>query len=297
MDQPRLDQSSNTYTEIPTPKVSSPKHGGKNSCRGTACDDNGNGDVSDADAGEPDDEGEGDAEGDAFAPSDRAIYEHGDQAGRTSDRFFDRTSTFDENRSNAPSPFKDQFETTKARLIVSDSDDDYYNGVDFISGAEEDESGVEQLEERNIIESEEVPANFEASDGWEGFDINEGSFLEDVPLIGRTDSYISDSEVDLHLSASIFDKVPSPMPPSPCPRRVHFIDETLPLSNDSDRNADEGDIDDLFSRNSAPHKSPGENLDSGGLSLGHEDDDGSCAGNSSGYESESHDLILCTKLT
>ncbi|KAF6225644.1 hypothetical protein HO133_009644 [Letharia lupina] len=294
--QPRLDQSSNTYTERPTPKNSSPKHGGGQASCSTSSDDDADGDVSNLDAAEPDEESDDDGEGDAFALSGRAIKGDGDQAGRSKEDVGDRESTFEGKKSHGPTASKGKTKITKARPTLRDSDDDVYNRVDLISDSEEDEPNVEQLEERNIIESEEAdglntePAYLDASDGWEGFELEDGLFLEDVPYFderyGRTDSNILDSEMELFQSASIFDGFPSPPPPSPSPRRVRFKEPISQLSNDSDMDSDRGDINVLFSPVVTPTVPSGGDLDLGGPYLDYEDDDGSSVGSSSGYETD-----------
>ena len=298
---PQLDQSSSNYTERPTSKSSSPKRGGGHTSRSTSSDDDADGDVSNADAAEPDDESDEDGEGDAFAPSDRAIEKHGDQAGHINGDVPGRESVFGGKQSHASTAFEAKSKTIKARITVGDSDDDVYNRVDLISDSEEDEPNVEQVEERNIIESEEAddlntaPAKSEALDGWEGFELDDGLFLEDVPFFdeqyGRTDSNILDSELELFQSASIFDQFPLPSPPSPSPRRVRFKEPIPQLSNDSDLDSDNGDINVLFSPVSTSIVPSGEQLDLGGPYLDHGGDDGSSAGSSSGYESGLHDLI------
>ena len=303
---PRLDQSSNTYTEIPIPNNSSPKRGGGHASRSSSSDDDADGDVSNADAAEPDEDSDEDGEGNAFAPPGRAIEHHGDQAGRINGDVFDRESTFQGKKGHGPAAFmgsKDK--TIDASFTARDSDDDVYNRVDLISDSEEDEPNVEQLEERNIIESEEAddlntaPAYLGASDGWEGFEVDDSLFLEDAPFFderyGRTDSTIVDSEIEFRQSASIFDGFPSPPPPSP--RRVRFKEPISQLSNDSDIDSDNGDINVLFSPVATPTVPSGGDLDLGGPYMDNEGDDRSSVGSSSGYESGLLDLILSTKLT
>lgn len=296
---PRSDRSSNTYTETPISNDSSPKQGGVYASRSPSNDDDADGEVSTAGAVESDEESDEDGEGDAFAPSGRAIDEHGDQAGRNSEGVCDRESIVEGKKSHG---------STEARLALRDSDDDVYNRVDLISDSEEDEPNIEHLEERNIIESEEAddldtaPAHLEtALDGWEGFELEDGLFLEDVPFFheryGHTDSNILNTEMELFQSASIFDGFPSSPPPSPSPRRVRFKEPISQLSNDSDMDSNNGDINVLFSPVVTSAAPSGGGLDLGGPHVEYEDDDGSSVGSSSGYESRLHDLILCAKLT
>lgn len=294
--QPRLEGDSNLHTEKLTAQNSSPKHAGGNSSPSASNDDEADGDVSNADAAESDEESDEDGEGDAFAPSGRAIEEHGDQAGHANEGVSDHKSKFEGRGSQDPSAFTGKTDVTEARLSLRDSDDDVYNRVDLISDSEGDEPNVEQLEERNIIESEEAdnlnaaPAYPEASDGWEGFELEDGLFLEDAPFFdeqyGRTDSNILDREMELFQSASIFDEFPSPPPPAPSPRRVRFKEPITQLSDDSDMDSDNGDINVLFSPFAAPTAPSGGDLDLGGTYLEHENDDGSSVGSSSGYETD-----------
>lgn len=293
--QPQLDQSSNHYAEGPSPKDSSLERGGENVSRIVSSGDDADGDVSNADAAEPDEESDENGESDAFAPSGRAIEEHGDQAGRTNVEDVSDPELAPKGKKNhGPTTLNGNTETTEAR-DVRDSDDDVYNRVDEISDSEEDEPNVEQLEERNIIESEEADdintaSCPETSDGWEGFELEDGLFLEDVPFFDeqyhRTDSNILDSDMELFQSTSIFDGFPSPPLPVPSPRRVRFKEPLLQLWSGSDMDSDHGDINVLFSPVATPNVPSGRDLDLGGPYLGDEYDDGSSVGNSSGYETD-----------
>lgn len=286
--QPRIDQSSDTHAERPLFDNSSPQRVGGNAARIESSDDDADGDISNGDAADPDDESDEDGEGDAFAPSDRATEGNGDQAGHINGDNFDGESTRDREQSLGTRAFKGQTTITEAKLAVGDSDDDIYNGVDLISDSEEDEPNVEQLEERNIIESEEAdhlntaPSNFETSDVWEGFELDDISH-GDVPFFDeqyyRTDSNILDFGTQLFQSANVFDELPSPPAPSPSLRRVRFKE---PISNDSDMDSDNGDINVLFS----PVVPSGGDWDLGGPHLDHESDDASSIGSASGYETD-----------
>ena len=298
---PRSDQSSSIYTDGPTPKISSPKRGGGHGSSSTSNDDDADGDVSNADGAEPDDESDEDEESDAFAPSDRAVKEHADQAGHFNGDAPHHESNFDRKPSNTSTAFQDKTAVVEASITVDDSDDDVYNRVDLISDSEEDEPKVEHVEERNIIESEEtyglkdVPSNFEKSDEWEGLELDGGLFLEDFPFFdeqySRTDSNILDGELELFQSASIVDEAPLPSPSSSSPRRVRFKEPISQLSNDSDMDSDSRDINDLFSPEATPIVSSGGDVDLSGPCLDHEGENVSPVGSSSGYESGLHDLI------
>ena len=303
--QPRLDRSSDSQLEKQIPSSSSSKHKGDNVSRTTSSDDDVDGDVSNADAAEPDEESDEDDNGDAFAPSGRAIEEHGDQTGRINGDDSDRRLAVDGKQLNDYTPPEGHVEVAETSIALRDSDDDYYNGVDLISNSEEDEPNIEKLEEANILESEEAndlnipPAYLEASDEWEGFEIEDGLFLEDVPFFdeqyGRSDSHILDAEIELFRSTSILDGFPSPHQPSPSPRRVRFKEPISELSNDSDMDSDDGDINILFSPAATPVVPSSGNVNLRGPSLGYEDDDGSTVGSSSGYESGLHNSVFNCK--
>ena len=295
----KRNQSSDTHTERPATDNPSSERIGGNAARIPSSDDDADGDISNADAADPDDESDEDGEGDAFAPSDRANGENGDQAGHISGDPFHGEASFDLKQSLDTRASKGQTLITQAKLTVGDSDDDIYNGVDLISDSEEDEPNVEKLEEKNIIESEEAdglitgPPNFETSDIWEGFELDDMA-LEDIPFFdeqyGRTDSSIFDTDMQLFQPAYIIDEFPSPPAPSPSPRRVRFKE---PISNDSDVDSDHRDINVLFS----PVVPSGGDLDLGGPYLDHECDDATSVGSASGYESGLRDTLLYAKLT
>lgn len=303
---PQLDQSSDVYTQSATPKDFSPKQGGGQASHIASGDDDADGDVSSADAAEPDDESDEDGEGDAFAPSDRAIEEHGDQAGHISDDISQTESILDRKPSPSSTAFQEKSNTAQANITVGDSDSDVYNHVDLISESEADEPNVEQVEERKIIESEEAhdlnttPANVEASDGWEGFELDDGFFPANIPFFDeqydRTDRSILESEMALFQSANIFDELPSPSPPSPSPRRVRFKEPISQLSNDSDMDSDSRDINVLFNPVAAPIVPSGGDSNIDGQCQDHEGDDASSVGSSSGYESGLYSLTLFAKL-
>ena len=296
-----LPRSSSIYTDGPTPKISSPKRGGGHASSGTSNDDDADGDVSNADGAEPDDESDEDEESDAFAPSDRAIQEHADQAGHVNGDIPHYEFNSDRKPGDTSTAFQEKPEVVKASIAMGDSDDDVYNGVDMISESGEDEPNVEHVEERNIIESEEtdglnnVPAKFESSDGWEGFELDDNLFLEDFPFFdeqySRTDANILDGELELFQSASIVDEAPLPSPSSSSSRRVRFKEPISQISNDSDMDSDSRDINVLFSPDATPIVSSGGDIDMSDPCLDHEREDGSPVGNSSGYESGLHDSI------
>ena len=303
--QPRLDRSSDSQFEKQIPSSSSSEYRGDNVSRTTSSDDDADGDVSNADAAEPDEESDEDGNGDAFAPPGRAIEGHGDQTGHINGDDSDRRLVVEGKQRNDYALPKGHVEVTETSIALPDSDDDFYNGVDLISNSEEDEPNIEQLEEANILESEEAydlnnpPAYLEAPDGWEGFEIEDGLFLEDVPFFdeqyGRSDSHILDAEIELFRSASILDGFPSPQQPSPSPRRVRFKEPISEQSIDSDMDSDDGDINILFSPAATRVVPSSANMNSSGPSLDYEDDGGSTVGSSSGYESGFHNSVFNCK--
>ena len=196
---------------------------------------------------EADEEADETSDADASAPSDRAIDAIGLQTGLTTGMTAKRDVCAARKRLRSPTLSDDQQQVgtpkrarTHAVLIknaVDKSDDDDYNGVDLISDSEEEDPTVEQLEERIIIDSEEEntnewtspiiqadPTSF-SSDGWEGFGLGDGMFLEDVPFfdeqIGRTDPAVLATEIEMFDTAPFFRASVDPSPP---PRRVHFAD-------------------------------------------------------------------------
>lgn len=266
--QPLTDHPSNDSTPKTLSQKDSNKTGaGRSSSLGIS-----SGDEADEDddaAEEDEDEDDDDENGDAIAPSDSAIGVHGDQAGHIG-------------------------------IEQCDSDDEVYNAVDNISDSDDGEPGVEKLEERDIIQSVEGndcgrPATFprpvsEASDIWEGFDVDNGFFTSDMPYLDeqldRSELGLLDSEIEMFQSTIVFDD-PEPMPsltgsPSPMRRRVHFNEPIFPPS-DSSVTGDE-DLNGLF--NPAEIPSMEADLDFDNTKQENDDDeDGSSVGSSSGYES------------
>ena len=267
----------NASTDGATPPTK--QKGGAGSARSSSGDDEDEADVGDTAATEADEDDNEDKDGDALAPSGRAMEGHGDQAG--------------------------PINVNDANDDECDSDDEAYKGIDLINDSEEEDSDVMKEEERNIIESEgddihNMPATVptsvtEVTDEWAGFDLDHGLFSTDVSHFdeqyGRSEPSIFESEMDLFKSTSVyddFDPTPSvPLSLSPSPRRVRFKE---PVSHDSDSSdivSDDGGLDGLFNSASAQ---TGEDVSFGGQDVDDEDD-GSSLGNSSGYESGSHMLL------
>lgn len=272
---------------------------GRSSARSSSSDDDA--DVSDADAAEADEEDDGDDDnGDALAPSGCAMNKHGNQAGRFKLVFKNGPLSSKKRRASSAgleSPdqnikhARSSARNTTSYSEPSDSDDEAYNGVDLVSDANEDESDVEKFEEKGIIDSEDfnhvIPAFAvedvgETTDGWEGFDLDNGFILPDIPYFaeqyGRNEPGILDSEIGIFQSASVFDDF-EPIT-SPAARRVRFKEPVPPPSDSSDIVSNDEDLNGLFNTNEAPLQTNGD------VTFGFEnEDDASCVGNSSGYES------------
>ncbi|KAI9876229.1 MAG: hypothetical protein M1830_006980 [Pleopsidium flavum] len=152
---------------------------------------------------------------------------------------------------------------------AENSDEDDYNGVDLISDSDEEEPEVEQLEEKMIIDSEDDneaviqsprvsmgPPSI-SSGGWDGFDLDDGVFLSDVPFfdeqISRNDPNLL-NEIAIYNAASFFEGLDSQgldceAVTSPTPRRVRFEEEVRQYSDSTSTDGSDEDEDgfpDLF---------------------------------------------------
>ena len=156
---------------------------------------------------------------------------------------------------------------------AGDSDEDDYDGVDLISDSDEEEPEVEELEEKMIIDSEEeneagaisplVPMGPPStpsisSVGWEGFDLDDGVFLSDVPFfdeqISRNDPNLF-NEIAIYNTVSSFDGLDrqgleqEPATSPTTPRRVRFEEEVRQYSDSTSTDGSDEDEDgfpDLF---------------------------------------------------
>lgn len=148
------------------------------------------------------------------------------------------------------------------------SDEDDYDAVDLISNSEEEEPEVEELEEKMIINSEEEneavvhspllstgPPSI-SSGGWEGFDLDDGVFLSDVPFfdeqISRNDPNLF-NEVAIYNAATSFEEFdslgPSEAVTTSTPRRVRFEEEVRRYSDSTSTDGSDEEDDsfpDLF---------------------------------------------------
>jgi len=149
------------------------------------------------------------------------------------------------------------------------SDEDDYDAVDLISNSEEEEPEVEEMEEKMIIDSEEeneavvqspllsVGPPSITSGGWEGFDLDDGIFLSDVPFfdeqISRNDPNLF-NEVAIYNAATSFEDfgcqgLEGEAVTSPTPRRVRFEEEVQRYSDSTSTDGSDEEEDsfpDLF---------------------------------------------------
>lgn len=135
-------------------------------------------------------------------------------------------------------------------IVVDGSDDEDYAGVDLISESEEEEPGVEQLEEKMIIDSidtEEENGLFEGAsmfpplpsgssdEVWEGFDLDDGLLFSDAPFfddqVSHNEPSILANEIDMFNSAAFLDNVPLSVFPET--RRVRFAEPLVPTKESS----------------------------------------------------------------
>ena len=159
--------------------------------------------------------------------------------------------------------------TKRNSVETAGSDEDDYDAVDLISNSEEEEPEVEELEEKMIIDSEEEneavvqspllsmgPPSV-SSGGWEGFDLDDGLFLSDVPFfdeqISRDDPNLF-NEVAIYNAATSLDGFGSQALEAECttstpPRRVRFEEEVQRYSDSTSTDGSDEEVDgfpDLF---------------------------------------------------
>ena len=219
-------------------------------------------------SGEDEDSNDDDDDAEAIAPSGRSAGRNGRRAGLidgiyagTKRRRSPHSSEEEQLSRKVVKPMKTAAPLGAAKNLLGDSDDEEYNAVDFISDSEEEEPSVEQLEEKMIIDSEEANESDEKTPGpsappsvssieWEGFDLDDGIFLGDIPFfddeIGRTEPNVLGSEIDLYGIDAIYTGEPLP---SPTPRRVRFADAEQHHSSSSSNHTSDAEEDafpDLF---------------------------------------------------
>ena len=205
-----------------------------------------------------------DDDAEAMAPSDRSMRRNGRRTGLldgisagTKRRRSPHSSKEEHLSRKVVRPIVTAPTSSGAKNLLGDSDDEEYNAVDFISDSEEEEPRVEQLEEKMIIDSEEANESDEKAPGplaapnassveWEGFDLDDGIFLADVPFfddeIGRTEPNVLGSEIDVHDINALCTGTPLP---SPTRRRVRFADAEQHRSSNSSTYTSDAE-DDVF---------------------------------------------------
>lgn len=268
-------------------------------------DDDAASDSEDAEAAGNDDEDDEEEEDEDAHPavialSGRAIDEVGGQAGLVTEG--ENVDLQSQKVATAAVKKTNRSGRSSRRNSQCDSDDDDYNGVDAISDSDEEDPDVEQLEERNIIESEEADGtdllppvmmstfSDATSTGWEGFDYDDDLFLADVPYFdeqyGRSDPSVLASEMELFNGSGLFEGFSPPPLQLPSPRRVRFTTPVFPRSDTSDVMSDDEDIEGLFRsrREIDMMKNRSQTSEDGGLG---DEDERSSRGSSSGYESGS----------
>lgn len=189
------------------------------------------------DDGEADEENENSRDGDVIAPSGSAIHGDENQAGHIRPMEAERSLAIIEHRKHTSSSHRD-------KEIIYLSDDDDYNGVDLITDSEEG-FAVEQLEERIIIDSEDVASTHRplpriSSDGG-GYDVDQDLFLSDAPYFdqsyARTEPEILANEIDTFSSRGFFESNIPPLRTIPSRRRVRFAGPKKLLYSAADHDA------------------------------------------------------------
>ena len=262
---PRLDYPNDTRADSAI-HTQDRGDGGSATSTSTLDDGEADGEASDGDAAEADEEDDGGGgDGDALAPSDYNTKGHNDQAGLTKDNTNNGVDLGGLQELGAPAlhdqpPVTKRTKRTKpSRRSIRNSSaecdsDDVYNKVDFISDSDEDESAVENFEDKNVNDSEGVneisptsatfPGALSETEDWEGFDLESGLFLDEFPFFdeqyGRTQPSVLSSEMDIFKSTSVFEGF-SPPPQMRSPRRVRFKEPVF-LPSDSDMVSDDEDI-------------------------------------------------------
>ena len=276
---------------------------GGDTSRNSSLDDQAEADVSDADsAGKDGEEDDDDAESDAFAPPGRSFEGHKDQAGLTKNGGDDFEAGRKRKR-NATAAQEGDRVVKRGRCPKPDNNlkgehdsDEDYNAVDLISNSDEEDAAVEELEEKNIIESEELfntnalanhfPGGLSETGTWKDFGLDEGLFLGDIPYFdeqyGRTEPSFLSSEMDFFKSASVFEGFfpSSQTPQESSSPRVRFKEPLHAQSDPSDIVSNDEDISSLFNP-SQPQPSLNSEVDH---TINYQDNDSS-RGSLSGYES------------
>lgn len=257
----KLDTHANPPRHTPITNSSKPGESGSDGearsfSLSTSSSDDGDGGTRDSKGAETEEPCEDDEDGYDLAPSACTI-EDGKQSGP-----YIKLNTYNLNGTNGSRKRRLEDSDDDARYrnvskkrvregvtVVDGSDDEDYAGVDLISDSEEEEPGVEQLEEKMIIDSidtEEENGLFEggsmfpplrggsSDEVWEGFDLDDGLLFSDSPFfddhVSHDETNILATEIDFFNSAAFLENVPLSVLPET--RRVRFA-EPLVLAKQS----------------------------------------------------------------
>lgn len=254
----KLDTHANSPRHTPVTNSSKPEESGPDGeARAfSSSSDDGDGGNRDSKGAETEEPGEDDADGYELAPSACTIKD-GKQSGP-----YIKINTHTLNCINGSRKRRLENSDDDARYrkvskkqvregvpVLDGSDDEDYAGVDLISDSEEEEPGVEHLEEKMIIDSidtEEENGLFEggsmfpplqsgsSDEAWEGFDVDDGLLFSDAPFfddqVSHDETSILATEIDMFNSAAFLDNVPLSVFPET--RRVRFA-EPLVLAKQS----------------------------------------------------------------
>lgn len=259
-DRKKLDTHSNPPRHPPASKSSRHAEPGESGADGetrsfslsTSSGDGGDGENRDSKGAEAEEQGEDDEDGYELAPS-ACTMKDGKQPGpciKINTRTLNGINKSRKRRLDSSDDDTRYRKVSKKRTregvtALDGSDDEDYAGVDLISDSEEEEPGVEQLEEKMIIDSidtEEENGLFEggsmfpplrsgsSDEVWEGFDLDDGLFLSGAPFfddqIGHADPSGLMNEIDMFNSATFLDNAPLSVIPET--RRVRFAEPLVP---------------------------------------------------------------------
>lgn len=258
----KLDTHNNSPRHTPATNTSKPGESGadgeaRNFSLSTSTSDDGDGEKRDSKGAEAEEPGEDDEDGYEFAPS-ACTMKDGKQPGpcikinaQTLSGINGSRKRHLENSDDDARYRKVSKKRAREGVTVEDgSDDEDYAGVDLISDSEEEEPGVEQLEEKIIIDSIDTeeenglleggsmfpPLRSGSSDEvWEGFDLDDGLLFSGAPFfddqVSQDDSSFLANEIDMFNSAAFLDNVPLSVFPET--RRVRFAEPLVPARQSS----------------------------------------------------------------
>lgn len=258
----KLDTYTNSSRHTPATNSSKPGESGadgeaRSFSLSTSSSDDGDGEKRDSKGAEAEESGDDDEDGYELAPSACTIKD-GKQPGPCIKINTQTLNSIDGSRKRRLENSDDDANCRKVSkkraregvTVVDGSDDEDYAGVDLISDSEEEEPGVEQLEEKMIIDSidtEEENGLFEggsmfpplrsgsSDEVWEGFDLDDGLLFSNAPFfddqVSRDDPSVLADEIDMFNSAAFLDDVPLSVFPET--RRVRFAEPLVPARQSS----------------------------------------------------------------